>query len=1003
MSHATERINAALEGRYHIERELGAGGMATVYLAEDLKHHRKVAVKVLRPDLAATLGPERFLREIELAAQLTHPHILPLHDSGEADGFLFYVMPYIKGESLADKIEREGELPIAEAVRLLRDVVDGLAYAHAEGVVHRDIKPDNVLLSGRHAVVTDFGIAKAVSEATGRQTLTTAGVALGTPMYMAPEQAVADPHIDHRADIYAIGAMAYEMLTGRPPFIGTTPQAVLAAHVTETPEPVNKNRKTIPDALATLVMRCLEKKAADRWQSADEILPQLEALATPSGGMTPTDTAPLAVPAAPPVVRSRAYRPAAVFGGIAVLAVVGWMLIGRGGAGATLLDANTVAVLPFRVTSASMADWREGMVDYLHGKFTGEAGPRAVDPRSLMSAWRSAVPDPGNDLSLDRSLSLAAGLGAGQLLLGSVVVTGSQTTINASIHQVPTGESIADASVAGPADSILILIDRLVAQLLTLGAGESDARITGLSGSLDAVMEYLQGQQAYRQGRYLDAVNHFSAAIEEDSSFALAALGLVKAAGPAGNTNTDVMLPALDLSWDLRDRLSPRDRAMVVASNGRNWPGWTMLKESVADAEQAVELAPDDAYAWSILGTQRLRLAAYLGDSVGLVRAAAVLDSAIALDTTSLTPLEPRLQIAIRANDRARIRELTDRYVAGDAQNDFREFIEWRSELALGNEERLIQVRERLGATSQASLTQIGYWTVYNGLPLDDWIHATEQFERRAVTERAKNQAMEQRRKIAMVQGRVADALAISDSLIERGFFVEHLNRVKMSLSMLEAGFESAAVGAATWASDSLPFYEAADGDSMTRRPEDEVWGASQTRCRRELWNLSQVDTTTVAQTLAQLDSVVETRGFPVLCPLLLRAMMAAVRGEDLAVAVAELEAYLRTDYFGLATTPYVLANSVAARLHEQSGDLDGALAAIRRRGVGQPSPSLQVMFPALLREEGRLAALTGDTAGAINAYQHYLTLRTDPDPVLQPDVDAVRSALAALVGEGGR
>ncbi len=257
MTEITSRLKTALADRYAIEREIGSGGMATVYLAEDLKLHRKVAVKVLRPDLAAALGPERFLREIEVAAQLHHPHILPLHDSGEADGFLYYVMPYEEGESLREKLERDGELPVMEAVRLLRDVVDALAHAHEHGVVHRDIKPDNVMLSGRHALVTDFGVAKAVTEATGRQQLTTAGVALGTPAYMAPEQAVADPHIDHRADIYAVGALAYELLTGRPPFTGTTPQMILSAHVTQAPDPVTKHRTAVPPAMARLVIKCL--------------------------------------------------------------------------------------------------------------------------------------------------------------------------------------------------------------------------------------------------------------------------------------------------------------------------------------------------------------------------------------------------------------------------------------------------------------------------------------------------------------------------------------------------------------------------------------------------------------------------------------------------------------------------------------------------------------------------------------------------------------------------
>jgi hypothetical protein len=267
--------------------------MATVYLAEDLKHRRKVALKVLRPELAATLGPQRFLREIEIAAQLQHPHILPLLDSGEAEGFLYYVMPFIDGESLRDRLARQGELPIPEAVRILAEVADALAQAHSLGVVHRDIKPDNVMLSGRHALVTDFGVAKAVSEATGRQTMTTAGVALGTPAYMAPEQATADPHVDHRADLYALGAMGYELLTGRPPFTGITPQQVLAAHVTQTADPVTAHRPSVSPVLSDVIMKCLAKRPADRWQSAEELLAQLEPLAATSGGTTPTQTAPV--------------------------------------------------------------------------------------------------------------------------------------------------------------------------------------------------------------------------------------------------------------------------------------------------------------------------------------------------------------------------------------------------------------------------------------------------------------------------------------------------------------------------------------------------------------------------------------------------------------------------------------------------------------------------------------------------------------------------------------
>src|SRR5881296_2880263 len=291
MGDVLARLQSALGDAYRIEKELGGGGMSRVFLAQERELERQVVVKVLPPEMAAGLNAERFRREIQLAASLQHPHIVPLLAAGHADDLVYYTMPLIEGESLRAKLAREGELPIPESVRLLLDVVDALSYAHAHGVVHRDIKPDNVLLSNHHAVVTDFGVAKALSQSTGRSSLTSAGVALGTPAYMAPEQAAADPHADHRCDIYAVGALAYEMLTGRPPFVRNSPQAVLAAQLSEAPVPVRMQRATVPPALAEAVMRCLEKRPADRWQSAEELLRLLEAMATPSEGTLPVAAA----------------------------------------------------------------------------------------------------------------------------------------------------------------------------------------------------------------------------------------------------------------------------------------------------------------------------------------------------------------------------------------------------------------------------------------------------------------------------------------------------------------------------------------------------------------------------------------------------------------------------------------------------------------------------------------------------------------------------------------
>ena len=285
-------VQAACGDRYTIEGEVGAGGMATVYSAQDTRHHRRVAIKVLRPDLAHSVGAERFLLEIAIAARLQHPHILGLLDSGAADGVLYYAMPYIEGMSLRSRLAREGELPLDDALRLMHQVLDALSYAHNQGIVHRDVKPENVMLAGYtpragarwHALVTDFGVAKALSDADQTTSITGTGIAMGTPLYMSPEQAAADPHVDHRADLYAFGVMAYELLTGAPPFTGSTAQHVIAAHMTMAPPPLSSRRMGLPVALERLVLRCLEKRPADRWQSADDILSRLDAFVTPAQG-----------------------------------------------------------------------------------------------------------------------------------------------------------------------------------------------------------------------------------------------------------------------------------------------------------------------------------------------------------------------------------------------------------------------------------------------------------------------------------------------------------------------------------------------------------------------------------------------------------------------------------------------------------------------------------------------------------------------------------------------
>ncbi|MBL0938223.1 MAG: serine/threonine protein kinase [Gemmatimonadaceae bacterium] len=283
MSDFQARLQKALDTDFLIERELGGAGMSRVFVATERALQRRVVVKVLPPELAAGVNVERFRREIQLAAQLQHPHIVPLLAAGDDHGLLWFSMPYIEGESLRGSLSRQERLSSRDVVRILHDVVDALAYAHARGIVHRDIKPDNILTSGMHALVTDFGVAKALSAAIPVHGGTTTGMAIGTPAYMAPEQLAADPAADHRVDLYAVGLLAYELLTGRGPFAGTSPQATLAAQLTQMPEPPHRTFSDIPEALSALIMRCLEKDATKRPATATALLAELEALPPMSG------------------------------------------------------------------------------------------------------------------------------------------------------------------------------------------------------------------------------------------------------------------------------------------------------------------------------------------------------------------------------------------------------------------------------------------------------------------------------------------------------------------------------------------------------------------------------------------------------------------------------------------------------------------------------------------------------------------------------------------------
>ncbi len=617
------RLQAALGDTYRLEKELGGGGMSRVFLADEVRLGRKVVIKVLPPEMGAGVSVERFEREIQLAARLQHPHIVPLLTAGAAGDLLYYIMPFIEGESLRSKLAREGELPVAEVVRILREVLDALQYAHSNRVVHRDIKPDNVLLSGRHALVTDFGVAKAVSESTGESSLTSLGVALGTPAYMAPEQAAADPHVDHRADLYAVGALAYEMLTGRPPFTGPTAQAVLAAHITQAPAPATQHRATVPPALDQLILRCLAKKPADRPQRADELLPHLDALLTPSGGITPTGTQPLtAVDYHAAARRAHPVRVAALFAlaSVGVLAIM-YLVVQRAGLPDWVFQgaiALLVAGLPIMLVTAWLERRRA------QNRVTGVATTTPVG-LARHATWRKALL--GGVLAFT-GLALAAALFMATRALG---IGPAATLITAGVLQdqdrlilADFDNAAADSTVAETVTGLLridlaqsraftVLQSGQVSELLQRMRLDPAARVTA---ELAAEMAQREGIKAFVAGEVRSVGSGFlvSARLVEAAS----GRALVSSRGTAANA--DGLIAAVErLSRDLRQRVGESLRSIRadpplerLTTSSRQALQLYAQAERVADLgdydraiallEQAVAQDSGFAMAWRRLG-----------------------------------------------------------------------------------------------------------------------------------------------------------------------------------------------------------------------------------------------------------------------------------------------------------------------------------------------------------------------------------------------------------------
>jgi len=661
-----QSLAAALRDRYEIKRELGRGGMGTVYLAHDLKHDRPVALKVLRRELAHAPGPERFQREIKLAARLQHPHILSVHDSGEAAGQLWYTMPYVEGESLRARLEHEKQLPLVDALQIAQQVLAALGYAHAHGIIHRDIKPENILLEGGEAMVADFGIAHAISAAGGTR-LTEIGLILGTPAYMSPEQAAGERGLDGRSDLYSLGCVLYEMLAGEPPFTGPTAQAILAKRLHDPVPSLRVVRDTVPAGVEQTIAKALARVPADRFATAAEFAHALSISPRAREG------------AGSEAKRRRWVAPAAA---LVLVAVVGTVLVRSRPTAPSALDSNLIAVAPFDVVAPPLQPWSEGLVDVLSRSLDGAGPLRTVAPTVALRRWAGRADPPSAE-------ALGRRTGAGLVVFGALDRSGADSVrIRAAVLNVGGKDAPLEVEVRGDTLRMDRLVDSLAVALLrelgrTRPVGAVRQSPLGAK-SLPALKAFLQGEQFYRRGLWDPALAQYDRAITLDSTFALAyqRMGWVLGWYPASAARYKPGDEYGRRAAELNHGLAPRDSLLIVVHTLQA----TVFEGVYSDAEEPNYFANKRRLFATLMEAQRR----YRGDpeiwyALGEARwhvndpvvatddeALDAFDRAIALDS-AFGPAyfhTPGLAIGVELGDPARARRYLAAYLRLNPQHD---------------------------------------------------------------------------------------------------------------------------------------------------------------------------------------------------------------------------------------------------------------------------------------------------------------------------------------------
>jgi serine/threonine-protein kinase len=989
------RLRRLLDAQYQLHRELGGGGMARVFVATDRALGREIVIKTLPSELFGVDAIERFKREMRLAARLQHPNIVPLLTAGEVETIPYYTMPLVDGASLRERFQR-GPLAVAEAIAVLRDMARALSAAHAQGIVHRDIKPENVLLTRGAALITDFGVARALSEAThgGNGFQTGTGIAVGTPAYMAPEQFAADPTVDQRADLYAWGIVAYEALTGAHPFAGTTGRSLLQAHLTQVPARVDTVNSSVPRSIADIVAQCLAKDPADRPRSADAVSAVLDAVPTLDATPTPSVAA-----------RSRRREVGIVIGAalLVVAATGAWWFTRQDSATG---NEQRIAIAPFRVGGAapSVHYLREGLADLMAPQLASIPGVETPSVRVMFAKWREIGGSAEADLEVDQARKAAQRAGAGQLVLGEVVGTDAHVIITARLVRVADGRELQPARVEGRADSAGVLATQLVASLLSLRDGGTLDRVRAvITANPAALVPYLKGEQLYRRGAYAEAVRSYAEAYAQDTTFALAALRTAMANG--WSTGAPAPGDWTGRAWAMRDRLHGLDSLSLQVWAGYGWPVAAYpRRETMArrfrDAERS-----NSAEIWYQAGDNLVHAGPSLGDSTFATKALDAFRRAEALDSTFAPALEHQADLYIvTRRDTAAARAALARQARLDSLGDF--FMVTRMRLALQlDPAHLVDGMRTIVRAGNAGAVQtfVAITSAFDQPKLDypaqmRTVHAAlETLRREGLDPAAQPMSRDQAPSFAVQLGFVAHRLNTGEGRTMK--FV-----VRSPDEQLQAHAVNL-LSALLWDGDSLVAQRSADSLTAWWRsytPQGNVSAAASAMFALGMRALDRGDTASAERARTQLATMRSANGqlspTAVADAAILGSYLAVARKQPAARAELERLDSLLIDGSSISGPLSRLpGNLIAAKLWQVLGDDRRAAAAASRQDWTTYSP---VFASAFMRESARIAERLGDREKAIRLWRSYLALREHAVPALQQELPDIRARLAKLEQE---